>query len=241
LTSYAEEILKSMTNRDGGAYFVWNQDEVLSLSQNYPFLWRLQFSNEIPVSWEPKSYSFEVLLKEEPILSGSLQFEKSILRLVLYWVGVVALFALFLAGLGILVFLTVRYYRKPLCPATGKVLSRSWRGSLFEAPGKFPVLMVFQKGQYIRSHVLKSDTLRIGSTLGCGLRLKYKSAGAGVLIREVAAQCFEIHALEQETIVINGFQRSLPRALQNGDLIQWGPFEIRFCFKSTEKTQKEAA
>lgn len=241
LTTYAEDVLKSSTGARGGNYFIWQQDEVLSLSKNYPYLWRFHFSNKIPVSWEAKSYSYEVVMSGEALMSGSLRYEKNLLRLILYW-SFVVLVALLCISLALLLGRAlIRYYRKPICHTTGKTLSRTWNGSLFSAKGRFPVLIVFRQGVYVRSQVLDSGSLRVGPSFTSGLRLRFRGSDAGLLIEELAEKCFEIQSLGDDSLVINGMRKSGRHALQKGDCIQWGPYSLHFCYADAETEEKEAA
>ncbi|TVQ78291.1 MAG: hypothetical protein EA369_07430 [Bradymonadales bacterium] len=241
LTPYANEVLSPLTEARGGHHFIWARDSVLDLSQNYPFFWRFRFSNQLPVSWDSKAYSYEILMGEDPLMTGSLNYKRSPIRAFFFWLGLAALIVLALALVSLAVWSVVKFYRRPLCSETGQVMSRSWRGSLFAALGKRPVLIVFKRGEYHRSLVLKNYKTQVGRGLGSPLKLKYRGSDSGLLFTEVAERCFEVDSMSANALILNGMRQKGPLALRQGDRIQWGPYEIHFCFGSSQEMAKEAA
>ena len=219
--------LAPLLDKHGGK---WSSRANGDLASSLDFEWRIRADANVS-----KSGDYALTLKYpandgEQTLQATVQLSDNPAARLRYWLIVVVLTILMIAFVIWLVRTVLKYYGKQLSADGKYVLSRRWRGDLFGARDKYPVLFINHPQQAARAYVFDSSKL----TIGAGPQNQIHLSGVGFanraqIIRR-APKTFELNINSGAAVRVGDEIAKGSVFLKTGDEIQIGHYTMRFLF-----------
>ncbi len=233
MPEYPLNIIKPLTEVHDGKLLWWPQSKPINFMSQFPTYWKLSYRMDIPYDTPEREYSLSVQYAATDRLiqlRAPIRYHQDYRQLVLYQIQRALIIIL---ALGLIVYLLIRvyrYYRTPLCPKTGKVLSRKWSESLFALDGRYPVFYVERNDLFEQAYVMHKDEILIGKRVTCDLRLHPSERTEVLKIKKRGYETYQLQTERPGLYIHNDIVRSTEIYLKHGDRISVGTTQLTFLY-----------